>query len=520
VSHLGTARNIPEYEAEPKVVKSRERGRAEFSAFARFWKRRGWLLLGLDILICLVSFIGCYYLRFHVDFMVTKILPTFSSTPALAPYLKAAFLTTAFWIFLLRREQAYKDDLHFATALAFRVRMVLITGFYSLVFLMVISFMFRYLLLSRVVYMAGFVSACTMMILVRICFRLIDRHLDDQCITVYRVLLLGWNKNAEALLERIDSQNKCTHVIGRLGWGLKSDKMIGNGDNVPLLGTAWDLEELYNETPFDQLLVVTEGQGMDCYNTAHRETMVHALNFCEEHGVSFYMVPDYIDVIVSRTELGSFSGIPLMRLRDSSLHPGYAWVKRVFDVLFATFLLVVGLPLWVLIALLIKATSKGPVLYVQKRAGMHGKPFDLYKFRSMVEDADILLHDMVDFDSLREPVFKFKNDPRVTPIGKVMRRLGLDEIPQLFNVLMGQMSIVGPRPEQVELVDRYNPWQRRRLKARPGITGYQQVVCRGDISLSKRIEYDLFYLKNQSFFLDLFIILRTIPVIIRGDGRK
>lgn len=518
MSHLGTAREIPEQQS--RVTPKPQRGRAEVSSFARFWKRRGWLILGLDIVICLTSFIGCYYLRFHVDFLATRLLPTFPSTPALAPYLKASFLTTALWIFLLYREQAYKDELHFATALAYRVRLVLVTGFYSLVFLMVISFMFRYLLLSRVVYVTGFASACTFMILVRICFRLIDRRLDDQCVTLYRVLLLGWNKNAETLLERIHQQDKCVHVIGRLGWGLKSDRMIGNGDNIPLLGTGRDLETIYHETPFDQLIVVTEGQGLDSYSNTNRETMVHALNFCEEHGVSFYRVPDFVDVIVSRRELGSFSGIPLMRLRDSSLHPVFAWVKRVFDVVFATLLLVLGLPLWLLIAGLIKVTSRGPVFYVQRRAGMHGKPFDMYKFRSMVEDADKKLRDMVDFDRLQEPVFKFRNDPRVTPIGKILRRLGLDEIPQLFNVLMGQMSIVGPRPEQVELVNRYDPWQRRRLKCRPGITGYQQVVCRGDASLSKRIESDLYYLKHQSLFLDLIIMFRTVMVVIRGDGMQ
>ncbi len=520
MSHLRTVGEIPNYESESRTVARSYRGATESGAFARLWRRRGWLLLALDVVICLISFIGCYYLRFHVDFMATSILPTFPSTPALDPYLKATFLTSTLWIFLMKREQMYRDELHFATSLAYRIRIVLISGFYSMVFLMVMSFMFRYLLLSRIVYLTGFASACTLMILVRICFRLIDRRLDHQCVTVYRVLLLGWNRNAEALLDRIYKQNNCTHVIGRLGWGLKSDRIIGNGDHIPLLGVAGDIDDIYHETPFDQLIVVSEGQGLDPKSSTQREAMVHALNFCEEHGVSFYMVPDFMDVMVSRRELGNFSGIPLMRLMDSSLHPVYAWVKRASDVIFASTMLVIGSPVWLAIALLVKATSKGPVLYIQKRAGMHGKPFKMYKFRSMVEDAEERLDGMIDFDKLKEPVFKLRNDPRITPVGKILRRFGLDEIPQLLNVLLGQMSIVGPRPEQVELVERYDPWQRRRLKARPGITGYQQVVCRGDLSLAKRIEYDLFYLKHQSLFLDVIIMLRTVPVVIRGDGMK
>ncbi|MDQ7783352.1 MAG: sugar transferase [Desulfomonilaceae bacterium] len=516
----GTVKSIPKRESEPRTLAGSDKGRMALGTFARVWRRRNWLLAALDVAACLVSFLGCYYLRFHVDYVTALIPLTFPSTPAVDPYIKATILTTALWILLMKRERMYRDELHFATSLGFRVRIVLITGFYSMVFLMVISFMFRYLLLSRIVYVGGFVSACTLMILVRICFRFVDRRLDDQCVTMYRVLLMGWNRNVEALLDRLQKHNRCTHVLGRLGWGLKSDRIIGNGDQIPYLGTAKDLEDIYREAPFDQLIVVPEGRGTDPQVAAQRETMVRVLNFCEEHGISFYMVPDFVDVIVSRRELGSFSGIPLMRLMDASLHPVYAWVKRAMDVVVASVVLVAGSPLWLAIAVLIKVTSKGPVFYVQKRAGMYGNQFDMYKFRSMVEDAEEKLKGMIDFKKLKEPVFKFRNDPRVTGFGRILRRFGLDEIPQLFNVLLGQMSIVGPRPEQVELVKRYDPWQRRRLKARPGITGYQQVVCRGDLSLAKRIEYDLYYLKHQSFFLDVLIMLRTVLVVIRGDGMK
>ncbi len=136
----------------------------------------------------------------------------------------------------------------------------------------------------------------------------------------------------------------------------------------------------------------------------------------------------------------------------------------------------------------------------------------------MVQDAEQRLCQLVNFDSLEEPVFKIKNDPRVTPVGGFLRRTGLDEIPQLINVLKGEMSIVGPRPEQAELVERYNVWQRRRLKGVPGITGYQQVINRGIPCLSQRIDYDLYYLKHQSLSLDLQILFKTVGVVIRGDG--
>ena len=124
----------------------------------------------------------------------------------------------------------------------------------------------------------------------------------------------------------------------------------------------------------------------------------------------------------------------------------------------------------------------------------------------------------MDFNRLKEPVFKIAHDPRVTPIGRLLRKTGLDEVPQLLNVLSGSMSLVGPRPEQIELVERYNSYQRRRLKAKPGITGYQQVMCRGDLSLAKRIEYDLWYLKNQGIMLDLYCMAKTIISVFRAEG--
>jgi lipopolysaccharide/colanic/teichoic acid biosynthesis glycosyltransferase len=152
--------------------------------------------------------------------------------------------------------------------------------------------------------------------------------------------------------------------------------------------------------------------------------------------------------------------------------------------------------------------------------GLEGKPFKMYKFRSMVENADAQLKEMIDLDSLPEPVFKIRQDPRVTPVGRIIRRWSLDEVPQFFNVLLGTMSLVGPRPEQVDLVEKYNLWQRRRLKAKPGITGYQQIMNRGLPFLEKRTAQDLYYLKHQSLWLDLFILAKTIIVVIRDDGLK
>jgi len=201
------------------------------------------------------------------------------------------------------------------------------------------------------------------------------------------------------------------------------------------------------------------------------------------------------------------------------MRPFYSSVKRVIDVALSLTLLVLGFPVWCLIALLIKVSDKGPVFFIQERVGLHGIPFRMYKFRSMVADADKKLDEVVDVESLDEPVFKLQNDPRVTRIGRFLRNTSLDEIPQLLNVLKGEMSLVGPRPEEKTLVERYTALQRRRLKAKPGITGLQQVVNRGVPSLSARIKLDLIYMKQQGLLIDLYILFRTVFVVMKRVGR-
>jgi lipopolysaccharide/colanic/teichoic acid biosynthesis glycosyltransferase len=191
-------------------------------------------------------------------------------------------------------------------------------------------------------------------------------------------------------------------------------------------------------------------------------------------------------------------------------------IKRGLDVTGALLGVVITLPLWALIALAVKLTSPGPVFFAQERAGLRGRSFRMFKFRSMVVDAENRLKDLVTIEDLAEPVYKLKDDPRVTPVGRFLRRFGLDELPQLLNVLRGEMSLVGPRPEVVALVERYNAEQRRRLLVKPGITGWQQIHNRGMPDMAARLVYDLYYLRNRSLPLDLWILTMTVFVIASG----
>ena len=193
-------------------------------------------------------------------------------------------------------------------------------------------------------------------------------------------------------------------------------------------------------------------------------------------------------------------------------------IRRIFDFAVASIGLLLFIPFAIAIAIAIKLDSPGPVLFSQIRAGLDGRPFRMYKLRTMSVDAEANLDKLVDIEELEEPVFKLKDDPRVTRVGAFLRRLSIDEVPQLINVLAGEMSIVGPRPEQVELVERYSDAERVRLTVKPGVTGPMQVFGRGELTLSERLAVEIQYIENPSLGQDLRILIHTLPAVMRGTG--
>jgi len=204
--------------------------------------------------------------------------------------------------------------------------------------------------------------------------------------------------------------------------------------------------------------------------------------------------------------------------REGGIRGPAAAVKRAMDIVGAVIGLPLSLPLMAVAAVVIKLDSRGPILFEQMRAGQHGKTFKIYKLRTMVANAEELLDDLIDLDELEEPMFKLKDDPRVTRVGRFLRRWSIDELPQLYNVLKGEMSLVGPRPEEARLVARYSEWHRLRLQAKPGITGPVQINGRGDLPLEMRVQLEVEYIDNYSVWKDLVIMLKTVPVVVLGNG--
>jgi exopolysaccharide biosynthesis polyprenyl glycosylphosphotransferase len=259
-------------------------------------------------------------------------------------------------------------------------------------------------------------------------------------------------------------------------------------------------EVILAETDFDEEAV------LEIVEAAHRKA------------VKVRLAPDATELLVQRGEYVPGEGTPLFELRPPVL-TGWDWaVKRTFDMLVSALVLVAGLPLWLLIALAIKLTSRGPVFYVDPRIGVGEREFGMLKFRTMVAGAAERQADLEPVNEAEGALFKIRDDPRITTVGRILRRLSLDEIPQIFNVLRGEMSLVGPRPLPLRDHRLLEDWHRRRYAVLPGMTGLWQISGRSGLTFDDLVRLDFTYLENWSIWLDITIIARTIPAVIVGRG--
>lgn len=253
------------------------------------------------------------------------------------------------------------------------------------------------------------------------------------------------------------------------------------------------------------------------FNEDEVQNIVHA---CEEVGVAFRLYSQLLSYSSSKPELNHFDGVPFITYKNTpSNQYALSW-KYMLDFIISCAVIILWMPLLAIIAILIKLTSNGPIIFKQKRVGLHGREFYIYKFRTMMEDAEKMQMKIMDQNEMSGPVFKIKNDPRITKIGKYLRKTSLDELPQFFNVLKGDMSLVGPRPPIMSEVKQYKPWQLRRLSMRPGITCiWQTMPKRNSISFEDWMKMDLQYIDNWSLEKDLLLTVKTIRTVFLGSGQ-
>ncbi len=329
-----------------------------------------------------------------------------------------------------------------------------------------------------------------------------------------KILLVGSPERVARLMEEIREQSDWkSWIVGWLSVGpLPDAAREDNGVAAAYLG------------PLDELADVMHDQAVDVviFDVDRRELpeVDGAIRSCETEGIEAWLLVDYVRPSIARAGLDEFLGRPTLVFRTT---PSISWqlaIKRIVDIAGSLLLLLLTSPVWILTALAIRLTSPGPILFRQIRVGLHGRPFTLYKFRSMVPDAEIRREEVVPYNEMDGPVFKMKDDPRLTPVGRFIRRFSIDELPQLWNVLRGEMSLVGPRPPIPEEVAQYETWQRRRLSMKPGLTCIWQVRGRNRIPFEEWMELDLEYIDNWSLWLDFKILLQTVPVVLTGYGAR
>ncbi len=327
------------------------------------------------------------------------------------------------------------------------------------------------------------------------------------------VIIVGVNKRSFSLAHKILENPKLS--LNLLGF---VDEMTWINDgpslapfDIKVLGGLEDFQGILEENVVDKVFITLPIRSY--YLQIHR-----ILEICETIGVEVSIPPDLFSLNNAKVGVCKLDGIPHISFHSFPASKRKNILKRLIDVALSSTLLMFVSPLLLFIMLLIKLTSRGPVFYQQERAGYHNRVFKMLKFRSMVKGAEDIKNDLLHLNEMEGPVFKIREDPRITPLGKVLRKLSLDELPQLINVLKGDMSLVGPRPAIPEEVNQYDPWQRRRQSMKPGITCYWQVSGRNQIPFKEWMKLDLKYIDNWSFKQDLMMLLKTIPAIRNGHG--
>jgi exopolysaccharide biosynthesis polyprenyl glycosylphosphotransferase len=388
-------------------------------------------------------------------------------------------------------------------------------GFVSTTLLFAFVFAFRLEYISRL--LLGFYAAIDLVLMVL--FRLVARRLSEPLRRAFggfrHFLLVGSAPQALEIARTLEANE-------RRGLRLLGFAQVQPGGELEAQVKAASLCGSYPVYDLNQLPELLRQHVIDevvfAVSKDELEKLEETFLRCEEEGVKTRLLLSFFPHVLSRVYLERLREMPLLTFSPTPENEDLLLLKRLGDFVMALVLLIVLSPLLLVLALLIKLTSKGPVLYRQARCGLGGRKFTLYKFRSMQPDADLRREELEALNELDGPVFKIRSDPRCTPVGRFMRKFSLDELPQLVNILKGEMSFVGPRPPLPEEVEKYEPWQRRRLRMPPGLTCLWALEGRSQLSFRRWMELDLQYIDNWSFTLDWKILLKTIPVVLLGRG--
>lgn len=388
------------------------------------------------------------------------------------------------------------------------------------------GYAFRDFSYSRSIFLYDFVIALAAYLIFHLTLRFLQVRARYRGINLIPTMIVGQNIEAVQTVRELNERRDLGYkVIGFAGDRPAPDAGGQLDPGVPYLGGLGDLPAIVRDLAVREVIITDSSvTSEDLF-----ETM---MKIGRSHRVEFRFAPSLFELLPQKTSVDQIGVLPMVRLFREPLSDAERFLKRASDILLSTAAIILLLPVYLIAAIWIKLDSNGPILFQQERVGMDGRLFLCFKFRTMEEDSDEMIHREAyrkniagtqgDHDGENEPLVfgKVKDDPRITRAGRFLRRASIDELPQLFNVLKGDMSIVGPRPPIPYEVEDYELWQRKRLDMKPGLTGLWQVSGRNTLSFAEMVRIDLYYIENWSLWLDLKIIVRTIPAVLRGDGAK
>ncbi len=358
--------------------------------------------------------------------------------------------------------------------------------------------------ISRVLFLSFALLTFLSMAIWRRTARIVFRNRKAESYQNRRVLIIGAGPVGQDLADKINNHP----YLGLKLSGFLDDNPEKWGNNV--LGGLESVRSTVKRKKIDDVVISLPRRAFDKVNRLVSE--LHDLP------VKVWVIPDYFHLALHKANVIEFAGIPMLDLRAPALNEYQRMIKRIFDLVITFISLPISFALMGIIAFTIRIDSPGPIFFRQKRVGENGRIFKMYKFRSMVQNAEELRNSVEHFDNQGRLIHKTENDPRITRVGRLLRQTSMDELPQILNILKGEMSLIGPRPEMPYLVEMYEPWQRTRFAVPQGLTGWWQVNGRSDKPMHLHTEDDLYYVQNYSLWLDLKILLKTILVVLRGSG--
>ncbi len=463
------------------------------------FKRAGFrlvLFLGDMVVIFIALKIASWlrpYLAFGKPIPATEVWPEWPVVALALTTWAISFLLLD--VYNLQKNLRYIDEFQ---------RLVFAQAVATLAFAGALYFSFRDV--SRLQVITFALLSLTGLLLFRSTFRLFLRSFGPQRYGARRVLIVGAGDTGRHVAEM---------VIKNSWTGLKLTGFLDDNPQADTLGYP-------HFGPLEQCLTIVQAQRVNeiiftlpRYAHAKLANLVAQL---EPLKVNVRVMPNFMDLVFLRSEVENLGGMPLITLREPALDIFQRLVKRLFDLLVGIIGLLIALPFMAVIAVLIKLDTPGPAIFNQQRVGENGRLFNMYKFRTMIHDAEAHHSDLIQTTPEGQIIHKFYDDPRVTRVGRYLRQLSLDELPQLVNILKGDMSLVGPRPELPWLVEKYEPWQRKRFEVPQGLTGWWQINGRADRLMHENTEEDLYYIKNYSLWLDIQILWRTLKAVIDRRG--